>query len=297
MMDLIVKTPRFPNPGETIAGHSLVTLPGGKGFNQAVAASRSGGKTAMLGCVGDDAFGAEFKSWLSQENIDSAGVQVSLSAGTGVGLPMVNDEGENAIVIVPQANLTYNKSQVAQFRETISHAKTVVLQLEIPDDANLEAATIARKAGAKVILNPAPFRKLSDELLKNIDILVPNETELAQLASDLKLPSGTVEETAKAIKSKYSLDLIVTLGEEGAMIVTDDESIKVSGYKVDVIDSVGAGDTFIGNFASAIAKGESIQSAVSKANTAAALSVTKVGGATAAPFAATVQEFRSSREK
>lgn len=294
MMDLIVKTPRFPNPGETIAGHSLVTLPGGKGFNQAVAATRSGAKTSMLGCIGDDAFGKEFKSWMSDEKIQSDGVKVSLTSGTGVGLPMVNDSGQNAIVIVPQANLSYDEKAVIQFAKTIESSKTVVMQLEIPDEANLAAAKIAKQAGAKVILNPAPFRHLSDKLLANIDILVPNETELEQLASDLGIPTGNVELSAKSIKAKYGFDLIVTLGEEGALIVADDIVRKVSGFTVKAVDTVGAGDTFIGNLASSIARGEELENAVRRANAAAALSVTKVGGAAATPTAQEVEDFRLS---
>jgi len=292
MMDLITKTPRFPQPGETIAGHSLVTLPGGKGFNKAVAAARAGAKASMLGCIGNDAFGKEFQEWMHKENISSDGLKISTDAGTGVGLPMVNDDGQNAIVIVPQANLNFHESDVRNFAHVIENSKTVVMELEIPDDANLAAAKIAHKAGATVILNPAPFRPLSDALLQNISILVPNETELEQMAKNLGIEIGSIEAMAKAIKAKYNFDLIVTLGEEGALIVTDNNCVKVNGYTVNAIDTVGAGDTFIGNFASNISRGVAITDAVELANAAAALSVTRVGGAAATPTVKELEEFR-----
>ena len=296
MMDLIVRTPRFPAPGETITGRSLVILPGGKGFNQAVASARSGARTAMVGCLGNDAFGQDFREWLDRESIDASGVAVTDLAGTGVGMPVVDDSGQNAIVIIPQANLANDARIMHKHESVIAGSDVIVLQLEIPDDANLAAARLAKRAGAKVVLNPAPFRVLPSELLELVDLLVPNEHELEQLAQSLEVPVDGVEGVAHAIHQLLRIDLVVTLGDAGALVVDDEGVGGIPGMHVDPVDTVGAGDTFTGNLAAHIARGIPLREAVVRANAAAALSVTQVGGAASTPTAEQVEQFLRDME-
>jgi len=291
MMDLIVRTPRFPAPGETVTGRSLVTLPGGKGFNQAVAANRAGASTAMVGCLGEDAFGQEFRDWLRREGIDATGVSSTNTAGTGVGMPVVDDSGQNAIVIVPQANLVADSAMVHGQEPVITAAKTLVLQLEIPDEANLAAAQVAKAAQATVLLNPAPFRPVPEELLELVDILIPNEHELEQLGAALGITADTVALLATAVRAQLGLDLVVTLGAAGALVVDADGITPVPAMRVEAVDTVGAGDTFIGNLAAHLARGVPLRAAVRTANAAAALSVTKVGGAASTPTTEQVDRF------
>ena len=296
MMDMIVRTPRFPRPGETVTGSSLTTLPGGKGFNQAVAAARAGASTAMVGLLGADAFGDAFAVALAQEQIDSTAVSRTAAAGTGVGLPLVDDTGQNAIVIVPQANLAVDAAMIEHFASVIDGAQVVVLQLEIPDDAIVAAATIAHEAHAVVVLNPAPFRTLPAELLPLVDLLTPNEHELAQLAATIGASRSSVAETAMEVARRTGAQLVVTLGEAGALVVDSDGTTPVPAYSVHAIDTVGAGDAFTGNLAAGLAKGMPIRESARRANAAAALSVTAVGGAASAPTARQIDAFLGAHE-
>jgi ribokinase len=245
----------------------------------------------MVGCLGDDGFGQDFRDWLSKERIDATGVASTRDAGTGVGLPVVDDSGQNAIVIVPQANLSVDAGVILQHRATISSAKIVLLQLEIPDEANLEAARLARVSGATVILNPAPFRPISSELLGLVDMIVPNEHELQQLGASIGAGSGPVVEVSEAIRAALEVDLVVTLGADGALVIDASGTTRVAGMKVSAIDTVGAGDTFAGNLAANLARRVPLRQAVVRANAAAALSVTKVGGAASTPTAEEINRF------
>lgn len=284
MMDLIARTPRFPKPGETITGSSFTMTPGGKGFNQAIAAARAGVSVAMVGCLGYDAYGEEFRAWLEREGVDASGVSTDDEVGTGVGLPVVNDEGENCIIIIPRSNLELHSQQVEQQSEIIRRARVVVMQLEVPEDANQAAADIAHKAGGTVILNPAPFRDIPVELLEHVDLLLPNESELTQLAESIGISTDcSIDEVAQAVHAKMDLDLIVTLGEEGALVVDDKGTQTVPSLKVKAVNTVGAGDTFTGNLAALLAQGVPLREAAARANVAAACSVTRVGSADSAP--------------
>lgn len=284
MMDLIARTPRFPKPGETITGSSFTMTPGGKGFNQAVAAARAGVAVSMVGCLGDDPYGAEFRAWLEREGIDAQGVATHAQAGTGVGLPMVDDQGQNCIVIIPRSNLELHADLVQQHAATIRDARVVVMQLEVPDDANQAAAVIAHDAGGMVILNPAPFRPIPVELLEHVDLLLPNESELSQLADSLGIDGGSgIASMAQAVQAKVNLDLIVTLGEDGALVIDGEGTQTVPSLKVEAVNTVGAGDTFTGNLAALLAQGLPLREAAAQANVAAAFSVTRQGSADSAP--------------
>lgn len=291
MMDLIVRSPRFPLPGETVTGISLTPMPGGKGFNQAIAAARAGASTAMVGCLGDDAYGAEFREWMRREGVDAEGVATTTVAGSGTAVPIVDDRGQNAIVIVPQANLEAHADTVQASAEKITGSKCLVMQLEIPDDANVEAARIAQAAGVHVVLNPAPFRELSRDLLELVDLVVPNEHELDQLAESLGIVRGDTEETARAVRDAIAVDLVVTIGADGALVVDSEGATTHPVPDVKPINTVGAGDTFTGNLAAGLARGASLRDATERANIAATISVTRVGAAASTPTSDEVDAF------
>jgi ribokinase len=268
MMDLVARTSRLPKPGETVIGESFAMFLGGKGFNQAVACARSGGSTAMIGRVGDDDFGRRFLDALDREGIDRAGVSVDPEVGNGVGLPVVDGEGQNAIIVIPQANhrLTARDLPV----EVLSAAKVVLLQWELPATVTVEAARIAKAAGATVVLNPAPAVGDLRDYEGLIDVLVPNESEAAAL--------GTMN----------GVSLVLTLGDKGALVRHDGREEHFDPFEVDVVDTVGAGDAFCGALCAALAGGAPLFEAARIGNAAGALAVTKAGAEPSMPHRAAI---------
>ena len=279
MMDLVAYAPRRPEPGETLIGTGFSSAPGGKGFNQAVAAARAGARTAMVGCVGDDEMGAQFRTMLGAEGIDATAVTVRPDAGTGVGLPLVEPSGQNSIVVVPRANHVVDTAQIVDAAPVITGAKVLVMQLE----AAVAAARIAHERGVTVILNPAPVCPLPAELLEHVDVLVPNEGELAALSGE---PGADPVTSAAALRDRWGLDVVVTLGERGALVLTrDGVARRVPARAVTAVDTVGAGDVFCGYLAAGLAQGLDLATAADAANAAAAISVTRTGSAASAPTA------------
>lgn len=289
MMDLVAYAPRRPNPGETLIGTGFSFAPGGKGFNQAVAAARAGALTAMVGCVGDDDMGAQFRSMLRAEGIDATAVQVRPGVGTGVGLPLVEPGGQNSIVVVPRANGVVDAVQIVEAAPVITAATVLVLQLELAVDAALAAARLAHERGVTVILNPAPVCPLPAELLEHVDVLVPNEGELTALTGR---PDLGPREAAALLRDSWGLDIVVTLGERGALVVaTSGDVTHVPARPVRAVDTVGAGDVFCGYLAAGLAQGLGLTRAAETANAAAAISVTRTGSAASAPTADEVSVF------
>lgn len=261
MMDLVAVTPVLPKPGETVIGESFAQFLGGKGFNQAVAAARSGADVAMVGRVGDDAFGREFLDALDREGIDRAGVSIDESMGTGVGLPVVESSGQNAIVVIPRANHALRTVPADVF----AGAKVVLLQWELPAAVTVEAARLAKEAGAIVVLNPAPAVGDLRDYDGLIDVLVPNETEAATI--------GAVD----------GIDLVLTLGDKGALVRSAGREQRYDPHDVDCIDTVGAGDAFCGALCAALAGGADLFEAARIGNAAGALAVTKAGAEPSMP--------------
>lgn len=284
MYDLVVTTPVRPRPGETVAGTSFETFVGGKGFNQAVAARRAGAEVSVIGRLGDDSFGEEFRSFLHAEGIAADHVLADAGSGTGVGLPVVEAGGQNSIVIVPRANLHVTRHDVAAASGAIAAADVLLVQLELPMAATLAAVRIAHGSGVRVVLNPAPYAELPADLLAMVDVLVPNEGELRRLAG--ADPDAPAAEVARAWWRGRHGALVVTLGEDGALVLDGAaDPVHVPGLAVDAVDTIGAGDTFCGNLGARLAAGDSLPEAVMVANAAAALSVQRHGGAPSAPFA------------
>jgi ribokinase len=244
--DLVVRAPRFPQPGETIRGEDLQVIPGGKGANQAVAAARLGANVSMLGRVGRDNFGDFLLDNLQANNVDTQLVQRD-DASTGAAVIVVDAEGQNSIVLSPGANGKVSPADVE--RASFPTFDLLLLQLEIPAPTVFRAAQLARQHGVRVILNPAPAQPLADELLALADFLIPNETELSLLTdSDVRdIPSA--EAAAKRLLARGAQTIIVTLGSKGALIVNKDTSEHINAFKVNAVDTTAAGDAFIGGFA------------------------------------------------
>lgn len=293
--DLLIRTPRMPVKGETILGGPFLTGPGGKGANQAVAAARLDADVAMVVKLGQDAFGDQAAANLAKEGVSPDFVLRDGTSHTGVAFIIVDDDGENMIVVASGTNDLLTSADVDAARNAIVVADVMLVELESPMETVERAVQIAHDAGTTVLLNPAPGRQLSDELLSMVDVLTPNQTELEIISGGTDLTgfgnlSGLdeVESAARGLLAHGVGTVIVTLGADGALIVTPESAQHVPGYKVGVVDTTGAGDAFNGALAVGIAEGTALPDAVKFANAAAALQVTKIGTAPAMPYRADV---------
>ncbi len=278
VVDLVFRMPRLPGRGETLFARSAGIYPGGKGLNQAIAARRLGAETTLIANMGDDLFGHYLLELLSGEGVDTRYVARDAANGTGFAAPVVFDDGENSILSAPQANLALQTALVEAAREAIAAAGALLLQFEAPMEANIVAARIARAAGTRVVLNPAPVVAHPPELLALADVLVVNEVEAAMLA-------GGTHPAAQARTLLGGRELaVVTLGEQGAVFATaSGEAGVVEAFPVQAIDSVGAGDAFCAALAVALCEGQAAGAAVRFAAAAGALAVTVAGAATSLP--------------
>jgi len=285
--DLVVSTPRFPQPGETISGEDLRVIPGGKGGNQAVAASRLGANVSMLGRVGRDNFGDFLLDNLIANHVDTQLIQRD-DASTGTATIIVDANGQNSIVLSAGANGKVSSSDVEH--ASFSDFSLLLLQLEIPTPTVLSAATLAKQNGVRVILNPAPAKELLNELISLADYIIPNETELSLLTGMKVNDIPSAEKAAHALLNKGAKNVIVTLGSKGAFIVNDETNTHVETYKVDVVDTTAAGDAFIGGFASKL-DSSNLLDAVRYGCACGALATTKFGAQPSLPTQEEVDEF------
>lgn len=286
-MDLVARAPHLPLPGETVSGTGFATAPGGKGANQAVAAARLGARTAMIGCVGDDAFGERLRAGLLSDGIDCDALRTVGVCSSGVALIVVDAAGRNAIVVVPGANGLLTPADVDAAEPLLAAATMVVLQLETPLATVEHAARRARALGKTVVLNPAPApaQALPASLLALVDYLVPNEIEAAALAG---MPVVSVQDALLAgqtLRAAGAATVLVTLGVQGVVTVSAQEQVHAPAQRVEAVDTTGAGDTFIGGFCAALVQGRSVASAVAYGQAAAAICVTRPGAQPSIPFA------------
>jgi ribokinase len=288
-MDLVVRVPRFPIAGETILGGVFQTIPGGKGANQAVAARRLGAEVAMIGRVGDDAFGSVLRQTLVQEGISTERLTVAAVQATGVALITVEDSGENTIIVVPGANGQITTADIDAAHSLIAGADILLMQLEIPLQVAEYAAELAHAGGVTLILNAAPAQPLPPALLAQVDYLVVNEVEASLLAGTV---AAHPADAARALQALGAQAVVVTLGAEGSLLVSrDGTSVSAPQFTVRAVDTTAAGDAFAGAFAVALASGMPPDQALRWGNAAGALAVTRAGAQPSLPARLEVDEF------
>ncbi|CAJ0818513.1 MULTISPECIES: ribokinase [Ralstonia] len=284
-MDLVIRTPRLPRPGQTVAAPALETIPGGKGANQAVAAARLGGKVAMLGCVGDDAYGTALRDGLRREGVETSMVSVHAGAATGIACVTVADSAQNTIVIVAGANQLLTPAMIEAQHAAFERARVVVCQLESPPDAVECALKLGRRLGKTVILNPAPaIGPLPTPWLAACDYLIPNETEAALLTARAVDSPEAALDAAADLHAQGAKHVIVTLGARGIAYVDATTRLLMPAPSALAIDTTAAGDTFVGALATALAEGAAPNAAIQFGQAAAAVSVTRLGAQPSIPF-------------
>lgn len=292
-MDLVGCAPRLPVVGETITGHTFFDAPGGKGANQAYAAAKLGGRVSMIGRVGSDDFGRRMRANLEQVGCDVSGILTLQDYPSGIALIFVADDGHNCIMVLPGANGRLTEADVEASRQQFEGTAYVLLQLEIPLPTVVAAAQAARRAGAQVILDPAPAQPLPDELLSLVDVLTPNETE-AMILTGLpprRLDPVQASDLAQRLRSRGASTVIVKLGDQGCVLVTGGNPCHIAAPKVQAVDTTAAGDVFNAGLAVGLSEGMDLSAACQFANRAAAVSVTRRGAQPAAPSRVEVERL------
>jgi ribokinase len=277
-LDLVVRVARLPGPGETVLGEDVFRNPGGKGANQAVAAARLGRRVAMVGRVGDDDAGRQLLASLEADAVDTAQVQALPGVPSGTALITVSEDGENQIVVSPGANGRLGPGDVAAARAALKAAAVTLLQLEVPLET---VAAAARAAAGTVVLTPAPVQPLPDELLDQVDVLVPNRVELGQLAGGPAPES--VEQAVELAGRLAARAAVVTLGADGALVVEGGQASHILAVPVTAVDTTAAGDAFCGGLADALAAGASLKDAARRAVRVAAAACLRPGAQSSLP--------------
>lgn len=306
--DLVVTCPELPRPGQTVVGTGLHRFPGGKGGNQAVAASRLGGRVRHIGCVGEDEAGAWLVGKLRADGVEVDGISVTSAAPTGLAIIAVDRRGENAIVVVPGANGECRPAQVEAALAGLAGRKDpasqdrdepgiLLLQLEVPLPTVASAARVGRALGFTVLLNPAPAAPLPEELLADCDFLIPNATEAAVLSGQAVETVEEALEAAEAMRAGRDLRVIVTLGERGAVYAGPEGPLVQPPWPVQAVDATGAGDAFVAAFAVALADGTPLEEALSLAAAVGALTATKLGAQSSFPSSAGLAAFLAGRPR
>ena len=279
-MDMVITVSRVPHMGETLSGDGFMTVPGGKGANQALTMARLGGNVKMLGCVGRDSFGAELTDYLKESNVDTASI-IQADKNTGVALITVCD-GDNMIVLEKGANYMITPQIILENEELFRWADLVVMQLEIPWETVMQAAKIAKENGCVVLLNPAPVENFKDEILEFVDIIVPNEHEGGIILGR----SNVTKEEAKDLVREFAekgVNAIVTLGGDGCVYYDNGEVRHQPAKKTEVVDTTAAGDSFIGGMCVALCEGKKTAEAIEFATKVAGIVVSRKGAGTSIP--------------
>ncbi|MDU1540727.1 MAG: ribokinase [Paraclostridium sp.] len=290
-MDLVVNVDEMPKKGQTLIGSNFKEVPGGKGANQAVAASRLGANVCMVGKVGSDGFGQNLLNQLKNNNVDTKYIQIEEGA-SGVALITVDKNAENAIVVSPGANFKLAQKDIDNCIDAIKESNVVVIQLETPIDTIKYALEKSKELDKFTILNPAPAVKLGDDIIKNVDLLTPNETELEILSGVSINNEDDILKAAQVMLEKGVKKLIVTLGSKGSLYIDKENKIFKKSYKVDAIDTTAAGDSYTGAIAVSLSQGKNVEDAIDFASRVGALCVTKEGAQTSLPTIEEVLNYK-----
>lgn len=283
-MDLTTYVPTLPRLGETLRGSAYITVPGGKGDNQAVAAARMGAETAFIGRVGNDQFGEEVKRIVSGEHVDVSGLIKDPEHDTGLAVISVDANADNVIIIISGANMAIDDSDLKRAEVMMSKTKVVMLQLEIPVPISVAAAKMAKEKGALVVFDPAPASPLPDEAYRYIDYITPNEVETEALVGFYPQDEIMVAKAAQWFREKGVGAAIIKLGAKGVYFEDANASGFIPAFKVEAIDTVAAGDAFNGGLAVALAEGKPLAEAVRWAAAAGAMATTKKGAMPSMPY-------------
>lgn len=295
-MDLVVNVDTMPKPGQTIIGSNFKEVPGGKGANQAVAMARLNGNVSMIGKVGEDGFGQTLINSLKNDKVDTTYIQTSKGA-TGVALITVDKNAQNSIVVSPGANFEVKEDDIDNNIEAIKNSDIVVLQLETPLNTIKYALNKAKELNKYTILNPAPAVKLDDEIIKNVDLLTPNETELEIISGVSIETEEDIQKAAQIMIEKGVKELIVTLGSKGSLYINKEKSMFKKAYKVEAVDTTAAGDSYTGALAVALSQDKNIEDAMDFASKVGALSVLKEGAQSSLPTLEDVKNFRGQENE
>lgn len=290
-MDLVVNVDTMPKPGQTIIGSNFKEVPGGKGANQAVAMARLNGNVSMIGKVGEDGFGQTLINSLKNDKVDTTYIHTTKGA-TGVALITVDKNAQNSIVVSPGANFEVKEDDIDNNIEAIKNSDIVVLQLETPLNTIKYALNKAKELNKYTILNPAPAVKLDDEIIKNVDLLTPNETELEIISGVSIETEEDIQKAAQIMIEKGVKELIVTLGSKGSLYINKEKSMFKKAYKVEAVDTTAAGDSYTGALAVALSNDKTIEEAMDFASKVGALSVLKEGAQSSLPTLEDVENFR-----
>lgn len=290
-MDLVVNVDIMPKPGQTIIGSNFKEVPGGKGANQAVAMARLNGNVSMIGKVGEDGFGQTLINSLKNDKVDTTYIKAT-KGSTGVALITVDKNAQNSIVVSPGANFKVKEEDIDNNIEAIENSDIVVLQLETPLNTIKYALNKAKELNKYTILNPAPAVKLDDEIIKNVDLLTPNETELEIISGVSIETEEDIQRAAQIMIEKGVKELIVTLGSKGSLYINKEKSMFKKAYKVEAVDTTAAGDSYTGALAVALSQDKGIEDAMDFASKVGALSVLKEGAQSSLPTLEDVKNFR-----
>lgn len=294
-MDLVMNVDKMPQVGETILAKAFKKVSGGKGANQAVAASRLGANVSMIGKIGNDDNGNEIYKCLEKDKVNTQNIFKDEVSPTGMAIISVNAEGNNSIVVVPGSNMNITKEDINKCRETIINSEVIVAQFETPVEATIEAFKIAKENGVMTILNPAPASEICDKLMSLTDIIIPNETEVMSITNIKVEDEETSKKAAGKFFSKGITYVIITLGDKGAALVSKDNSVLIPSFKVKAVDTTAAGDGFIGALVSSLNINKkdkdifnALEEAIFFANKVSSLIVQKQGAQTSLP---TIEEI------
>lgn len=295
-VDYIIKGQRLPLVGETVTDGAFFKTFGGKGANQALAASRAGGKVTFVSCVGNDPEAKELIQNFSAEGINTQFMFLDEKQPTGAALIMLDKDGNNYLSVAPGANYSLMPHHVDEFADSIQNADFILLQMEIPMDTTEKIIQTAYELKKKVVFNAAPFRTFNTEILKMISILIVNETEAASITGLEILTETDLGKNVEALLAFGVKTVIITLGANGALVADDDNIRFVPAFKVQAMDTTAAGDTFCGNLAVALAQGKSLPDSVSFASAASAICVTRLGAQPSIPYQHETVRFLDSNK-